>query len=280
MTKFGLWLGLWVASAACSQAQVTVEVTSDQDQFLPGEAISVGARITNRSGQPLHLGNEGWLTFSVESREGFVVLRTGEVPVAGEFTLESSERATKHVDLQPYFSLSKPGRYLITATVQIKQWDNQVITSAPKPFDLIQVTKLLEQDFGVPPRAGASNSIPEVRHYALQEAHYLRQLMLYFQLTGNSGKVYKVYPIGPILSFGQPDHQVDRLSNLHVLYQNGPHSFSYIVINPDGEIIIRRSYDFTTRPRLKADEDGTLTIVGGSRRASSDDLPPPAVDHQ
>jgi len=36
-------------------AQVTVELTQEQDQFLPAESIPLTVRITNRSGQSLRL---------------------------------------------------------------------------------------------------------------------------------------------------------------------------------------------------------------------------------
>src|SRR5476651_1849595 len=115
-------LGLaWLASFS-APAQVAVEVTMEQDQFLPSEKLPVAVRITNRSGQPLHLGADAdWLTFSVESADGFVVVKNAEVPVTGEFDLNSSQVATKPVDLQPYFGLAHPGRYRVTATVRIKE---------------------------------------------------------------------------------------------------------------------------------------------------------------
>jgi hypothetical protein len=274
MNKTGLFLGLWLAALCRLPGQVTVTVALDQDEFLPGEAVPAAVRITNRSGQTLHLGkDEDWLAFSVESRDGYVVLKTGEVPVAGEFTLESSMRAIKRVDLAPCFNLVKPGRYSVIATLTLKDWDRQ-ITSEPTRFDIIQGAKLWEQEIGVPNPDGGTNTVPEVRKYALQQANYLRHhLMLYFRLTDSSGKLNKVFPIGPMLSFGQPEPQVDKFSNLHVLYQNGPHSFNYAIIDPNGNVIGRQTYDFTTRPRLQADADGALKVVGGRRRFTADDVP-------
>ncbi|HZL42845.1 MAG TPA: hypothetical protein VFD66_06160 [Verrucomicrobiae bacterium] len=274
----GLLLILFLAAASRLPAQVTVEVALDQDEFLPGEPLPASVRITNRSGQTLHLGKEDdWLALSVESKDGYVVLRNGDIPVVGEFTLDSSMRAIKRVDVAPHFNLIKPGRYSMQATVTIKEWDRQV-TSKPKFFDIIQGATKWEQEIGVPRAAGASNSVPEIRKYTLQEANYLRHhLMLYFQLTDNSGKLNKVFPIGPMLSFGQPEPQVDKWSNLHVLYQNGPHSFNYTIIDPNGNVIGRQTYDFTTRPRLHPERDGSLTISGGHRRLTSDDLPPSDV---
>jgi hypothetical protein len=266
-----LFCVLLSASIVRLPAQMTVEVLTDQDQFLPGESIRVIARVTNRSGQTLKLGRDNnWLKFSIEAKDGYVVFKNGDVPVAGEFTLESAEFANVKVDLAPYFQISKAGRYAITATVYIPEW-GQAVSSAPKGFDVIKGARVWEQDFGVP----KTNGVPEMRRYALQQANYLRShLTLYAQVTDTTGKVNKVVPIGPMVSFGQPEPKVDKESNLHILYQNGPRSFSYTVINPDGEIITRQTYDYTTRPQLLPDSNGNLTVVGGTRRITRDDIPP------
>ena len=272
-----LFLCVLLFSIVHLSAQVSVKVSTDQDEFLPGEALPVVARIVNRSGQTLKLGQDNnWLKFSIEGRDGYVVLQTGDVPVKQEFTLESSERATVRVDLAPYFQLPKPGRYAIRATVTVPKWGLQV-TSEPRSFDVIEGAKLWQQDFGVPRGPNSTNAEPEMRNYALQEANYLHsQLTLYVQVTESTGKVIKVFPVGRLLSFSQPDPEVDRLSNLHVLYQNGPHSFLYTVINPNGDIILRQTYDITTRPRLMRDPDGNFHVVGGARRITYEDVPPPA----
>src|SRR5208282_5024636 len=109
--------GLMLLSLVNAPAQVSVEVMLDQEQFLPSESVLVAVRVTNRSGQTLHFGaNANWLTFSVESADGFVVSKNSDVPVSGEFDLDSSQMAIKRVDLAPYFALSRLGRYNIIAT--------------------------------------------------------------------------------------------------------------------------------------------------------------------
>ena len=184
--------------------------------------------------------------------------------------------ATKRVDLAPYFNLTKPGRYTVIATVTIKQWDKQY-GSKPKSFDIINGAKLWEQEFGVPLAGSAGNRQPEVRKYILQQANYLKQLRLYLRLTDASeGKVFKVFAIGPIVSFARPEPQMDKFSNLHVLYQTGAHVFSYTVINPAGEVIVRQTHDITnTRPRLQAGPNENFVVVGGMRRPAASDLPVP-----
>src|SRR5439155_15643814 len=115
-----------VALAPMASAQVSVELTLDQEQFLPGESIEVGVRIANFSGQALHVGKDNdWLHFTIEGRDNDVVPPTGDVPVQGEFEVESAAVATHRVDVAPCFALTQPGRYLVTATVKLKQWDKE-----------------------------------------------------------------------------------------------------------------------------------------------------------
>ena len=176
-------------------AQVTVEVMTDQDQFLKGESLPVAVKITNRSGQKLHLGGDNqWLTFNVDSYDGFIVLKNSEVPVMGAFDLESSQEATKHVDIAPSFGLNKQGRYKITATLNVKNWPQQ-INSKPKDFEIVPGAKLWSQDFGLP----ATNRAPEMRRYSLEEASYLRgQKRLYVQVSDQAGgQIFATRALGP-----------------------------------------------------------------------------------
>jgi hypothetical protein len=280
MTVSGLWVSLLAGSLSCSCAQVTVEVTQEQQHYLQGEALPVTVRITNRSGQSLHLGaGNDWLAFSVEGREGMVVPQTGDVPVAGEFTLESSKAAVKRADLAPWFVLNRPGHYAIVATVRIKEW-NQEVTSRPAQFDIIDAPKLWEQPVGLPRVAGATNGMPEVHKYILQQATYLKsQLRLYLRVTDAYEKALRVIPIGPMLSFSRPDPRVDKLSNLHLLYQSGPYSFSYSVFSPEGEVLTRQTYDYlNAHPHLRTDEEGNISVIGGVPRVMTNDVPPPKSD--
>lgn len=272
---FGVFLATSLLAVAGAFAQVTVEVVLDQQQFLPGEALPIAVRIVNHSGQTLKLGTDDeWLNVAVQGRAGSVVQRLGDLPVRGEFTLESSQRATRRLDLAPYFNVSRQGRYLIQATVKVAQWDKS-FASDPVPFDVITGARLWEREFGVP--QSDTNSAPEVRKYILQEANYLKKdLRLYVRLTDVSEtRIYRVLPIGPMVSFGKPEPQLDRQSNLHILYQRGRTSCSYIVVNPDGDILIRQTYEVAnSRPRLKYDEQGNILVAGGVRRYAQDDFPP------
>jgi len=218
-----LFVVLLFASLGHLSAQVTVELITDQDEFLPGEAIPIVARITNRSGQTVTFGRDkGWLKFSIAAHGGYVAMRQRDIPTGEPFTLQSSERANVKLNLAPFFALDKPGHYNITATASIPEC-NQQINSDQKSIDVIAGARVWQQEFGVPKTGGETNGPPELRVYALQEANYLRRnLMLYAQVTDSGGRYNRVTPIGPMISFGQPTAKVDKVSNLHVLYQNGP----------------------------------------------------------
>ncbi len=280
MKKSGICLGLLLGLLTCGRAQVTVEVTQDQQQFLPGESLKVAVRITNRSGQELHLGGEeDWLGFAIETAEGSVVPKLGDAPVVGAFALENSKVAIKRVDLAPYFMLSRPGTYQIVATLKIREW-NRELMSDPKSFDVIQGVKIWEQEVGVP--NSRTPGEPELRHYILQQANYIRgQIRLYLRVTDSYGKSVRVYAIGPMVSFGRPETQVDSSSHLHVLHQEKGSLFSYTEFNHDGDLLLRQTYEYTdSRPRLRMNDNGDVRVIGGGRRIAASDVPAPSQDDE
>lgn len=268
---------IWLLAAATGMAQgVSVEVLLDQQYFLPKESLIVKVRVTNYSGQTLRLGNEDdWLTFTIEGRKDYIVSKLAPVPVAGEYTLESSRTGMKAVDLAPYFDLSRPGHYRVTASVKIPQWQRE-IQSNPQSFDIITGSTLWEQEFGVPQKEPTATERPEIRKYALVQTLHQKQLMLYFRLSdAANNRVDRIFPIGAMVSFSRPEPQLDRFSNLHILYQASARRFIYSTVNPDGLLIARETYESSdTKPRLRADEDGRIKVTGGVRRFMSTDLPP------
>jgi len=279
--KTRLWLlAAWLA-ALTTRAQVTVEVVTEQDKFLPAESMPVAVRVVNRSGRTLHLGDQpDWLTFSVEGRDGFVVEKTGDVPVLEPFKLETGEVATRRADLAPYFSVTRPGGYQIEATVQLRELNGQV-TSKPRNFDVIEGAIIWSQEFGVPPPPGATNQPLEVRRYTLLKANYLKsEMRLYFRVTDEANqKVIKIFSIGPMVSFSDPKAQLDKQNNLHLIYQSGRVACLYVIITPDGEILRRETYEYAgSRPRLIADEAGKISVAGGIRRPTPSDLPATTSD--
>ncbi len=266
------------AGAVESRAQVSVEVLMERDQFMPGETVPVSVRVINHSGQTLHFGSEAWLTFSVESAEGFVVDKKGAPPIAHDFDVASSDMATQHSELGPYFTITRQGRYRVTAMVRIKNWGTE-LTSAPKDFTIIRGVKIWEEEFGVPESPVASHGPPETRKYILQQATYLKSMSLYLRVTDRAEtRIFRVLRVGPVVSFSRPQTLLDKENNLHLLYEETARKFSYSVVNPDGELTTRETYDYVNAgpPRLQLDEAGKIVVAGGTRHKDASDMPQPA----
>lgn len=266
---------LLLALALSAQAQISVELILDQEQFLRDESLPVKVRILNRSGQTLRFGpTTDWLSFNIEMRDGKVVQKGGQLASIGEFSLESSMVATRVVDLSSAFNFDIPGRYNMTATVRVPEWKDE-FASKSKAFEIVRGTKLWEQEFGVP----AENGSPEVRKYILQQAQYQKKLMLYLRVTDRDERyAFRCFPVGPLVSFNRPEAQVDRASNLHLLFQTGARSFRYAVYDPSAELRVRQYHEYArSRPALRMNDKGGIFVAGGTRRILEDDVPPPAM---
>jgi hypothetical protein len=264
-------LGALIAARA---AEVNVEVQLDQDQFLRNESMPLRVRISNFSGQKLRLGEEpGWLTFQVLNSEGRDVARLGEVELPKPFTVDAAKTISLRADISPYFDLSQAGRYTVSARVHFAQLQKAVSSDA-KAFDIINGVRLWDREVGVP-----GSTPPVVRKYTLQQAGSLKQARCYVRISeDNDARVVRVVPLGGLLSFSTPEAATDNSSQLHVLFQVGARSFLYSVVTPDGEQIIRQTWDYTTtRPRLHVESDGRVVVRGGARRILLSDLPPPRV---
>jgi hypothetical protein len=281
MRKIVALIALMLVGATVSNAApngVSVEVSLEQNQFLPGEDNVVAVRITNVSGRDIELGQDNqWLSFTVQSDRGTVVPRSGEVPVSGKFTLHSAQVGTRRVNIAPYFNFNGPGRYRVTATVNLPQWKQQV-TSKAGTFMVMTGVKIVdapELEFGVPPKAGDTSQAPEIRHYLLEKASYVNHMKLYLRVTDVNGRTLRVQPVDRMVSFSRPEAQIDQRSNVHILHQIGAHDFNYSVLNPDGEILARQTYQYTaTRPTLRKNEEGKVYVAGGIRLISARDFPP------
>jgi hypothetical protein len=262
--------------ARMATAQVTVEVVFDRDQYVAGERVLAGVRITNFSGRSLKLGETpDWLDLTVELDDGFIVGRTSDPPVLEAFELPNSGRATRRVDLVPHFNVGRAGRYRVTAVVRIAEL-GQEVTSKPAVLNVTSGAKVWEQVFGLPAGEGESGAPPEGRKYSLVQALSGKRPALYVRLTdAHETKIHRMLQIGPVLAFSRPEAQVDRGSRLHVLFQTSARLFTYVSVSPDGELVGRQTHQYSdTRPVLRVRDSGEIVVSGGIRLRNAEDVPP------
>lgn len=278
MIKRLLLAALCLFSTAGSLAQMRVELSFEQETYLPREPLYALVTVYNSSGQTLALGADNeWLSFAIESVDGRIVKDLKPAEVQGEFTLPSAHRAKKMINLADAFDLTKFGRYKVTAMVRVAGW-NETFSSTTRSVGITSGVVIWEANCGVP--SEKPDGRPEIRKYQLVQANHLKALSLYVRIMDEGEQeVLSLYPLGPLLGVSKPNGQVDRWSNVHVLYQDGARSFRYSMITPDGLLLARQTWEVGDEgiPGLRRDSEGRISVAGGSRRFSAKDLPPPEL---
>src|SRR5687767_9099417 len=157
-----LLVALFLCAPAGALAQVRVELSFEQETYLPHESMFAVVRIYNSSGQTLVLGrDENWLTFHIEPVDGGVVKEKKPPEVVGEFSLPSGSHATKRVDLAKAYDLTRFGRYNVSATIQIPEWGQSFSTPKVRPVGIATGVTMWESTFCVPSETAGER--PEVR---------------------------------------------------------------------------------------------------------------------
>lgn len=268
-----IFIFLTITSSVETFAQIQVDISFPQQQYLAYEPIIAVVKISNVSGQTLNFKkSDNWLDFTMETKTGRIIPKDAEIPQQEDFSIKSGEAGILRVDIQPCFKATSPDRYSVVGTVKIKEW-NKVFTSEEKTFDIVTGIKIWEKEFGVPSEDGENS--PEVKKYTLLLANFKDHLRLYFRLSNASEDiVYKMTYMGNLTSIGKPEANLDKFNNLHVLYQISAKAFRYSVFSPEGRLFIKETHDYTTsRPKLWLDQDGRIYVRGGARRLTSDDMP-------
>ena len=200
--------------------------------------------------------------------------RQKELDIMGRFEIPNAGRGIRRVHLVPAFRMVDQGRYRIKATVEVPELELRMSTQEAE-LGILTANVLWEREFGWVSEGLGSE--PEVRRYELMRSVSEKSIELYVKVSDQyRERVFGVYSLGNVVSFGQPERQVDRLSNLHVLFQNGARTFRYAIIKPDGRLLLQQRWDYSdTRPRLKLGDQGLIEVVGGLRQLSFDDIPSP-----
>jgi hypothetical protein len=80
----------------------------------------------------------------------------------------------------------------------------------------------------------------------------------------DKGIVYATYSLGRTITFEQPQAEVDRANQLHVLHCEAPRAWSYSRVGLNGELLGHSSFMETkTRPRLIHGTNGEIAVRGG-----------------
>ena len=277
LKRIGLYSSLLFCAVFGLHGQVDVSLEFKKEYYVAHESILAEVKIVNFSGKTLNFGTDkNWLQFTIESRSEFPVEKVGDLDVLEGFEIPNASRAIRRVHLIPAYKIDHPGRYKISAYLNIPELNTRRVT-APVEIGILSESVIWEREIGVVKDEKDPSAPIEIRRFSLMRAVNENQIDLYVKVTDKFQRyIYGVYSLGNIVSFGEPERQVDRYSNLHVLMQNGARSFRYTIVKPDGKILLRERHDYTrTRPKLIMGKNGLIQVQGGIKKPSYDDIPTP-----
>jgi hypothetical protein len=109
----------------------------------------------------------------------------------------------------------------------------------------------------------------EVRTYSLLSNRFPNHTSLYVRVENKeSGAVYSTYSLGRVIANGEPQAEIDRANQLHVLHCAAPRSWAYSHIGWNGELLKQSNFlETKSRPRLRHAADGAIAVSGGMLNA-------------
>src|SRR5205823_4189100 len=182
--------------------------------------------------------------------------------------VEAGRTVTRKINLTPVFPAHDLGSYHVRANVYFADL-NKFFYSQTKVFQVADARPIWQRTVGIPEgMAGAG----EERTYSLLSNRFPDHTSLYVRVENkNRGVVYTTYSLGRVIAYDEPQAELDRANQLHVLHCGAPRNWAYSHIGLNGELLAHSTFMETkTRPRLRHAADGAIAVSGGKL-----DLPVP-----
>ena len=250
--------------AAAAEAQVQVDLKFKRLQYIAYEPVVATVAITNLAGRDIELRNadgQSWLGFEITGSEeqpiGPLTAANREPPLR----IQAGQRVTRQIDLTPLYPVHEYGAYHVRTNIYFADL-GKFFYSAPRVFEVTDARPLWQQTVGVPDGAGTPG---DVRTYSLMTNRFPDHTSLYVRVQDkDSGVVYATYSLGRTIAFEQPQAEIDRANQLHVLHCAAPRAWSYARIGLNGQLLAHSSFMETkTRPHLVHSGNGEIAVHGG-----------------
>jgi hypothetical protein len=175
--------------------------------------------------------------------------------------VKAGQTVTRKINLTALFPVHDFGTYHVRADLYFPDL-NKFFYSATKVFQVSDARAIWQKTVGIPdetPRGG------EVRTYSLLSNRFPDHTALYIRVENkNSGVVYTTYSLGRIIANEEPQAELDRANQLHVLHCSAPRSWAYSHIGLNGELLAHSTFlETKSRPRLRHAADGAIAVSGG-----------------
>jgi hypothetical protein len=257
----------WEASA-----QLDISAKMSQYRYLLYEPVAVTVTLRNNTGNHLRFVDEAYLRLEVRDTHGRELeiqypkhysTKTELNPIYGLFL---SSGATKSLELpiHNFCNLQKAGEYELRIRVGHPRMRSD-FRSRQERFVVQAGNEVWSKDVGVP-NPDSDGEINTRRISLLLFRADAGDLMM--MKIEDENYVYAVARLGVHLSGLKPQVQVDALSHIHTMVQEGPRQWNYRVFDIGGRQNTFRMYIYNgTNPRLIYDPDLGRVMVSGGRLA-------------
>jgi hypothetical protein len=262
--KLALALVSLVLFGAQAEAQIQVELRLKRLQYIAYEPVIATLAITNLAGRDVDLHDEGgqpWFGFEITAHEGQPVgpAKTGQTQPP--LRIEAGKKVTQRINLAPLYPVQDLGTYHVRAHVYFADL-NKFFYSQAKVFQVTDARPIWQRTVGIPEGDSGGGG---ARTYSLLSNRFPDHTSLYVRVENKeSGIVYATYSLGRAIAFDEPQAEVDRANQLHVLHCAAPRLWAYSRVDLNGELLAHTSFTETkTRPRLVHTQDGSVAVRGG-----------------
>jgi len=250
--------------ATAARGQIQVDLKFKRLQYIAYEPVVATVAITNLAGRDIQLrdaNGQSWLGFEVTGNEGQPIAPLNAENAEPPLKIEAGQRLTRQIDLGPLYPVHDFGAYHVRTHVYFADL-GKLFYSGTGVFEVTDARPIWQQTVGIPTGVAAAG---EVRTYSLLTNRFPDHTSLYVRVQDkDTGVVYATYSLGRAISFEQPQAEIDRTSQLHVLHCAAPRAWSYSRIGLNGQLLEHSSFMETkTRPRLVHSGDGEVAVRGG-----------------
>ncbi len=254
--------------ATATDAQIQVDLKFKRLQYIAYEPVVATVAVTNLAGRDIELhdaNGQSWLGFELAGSEEQPIAPLSRKNREPPLKIAAGQRVTRQIDLTPLYPVNEFGAYHVRTNVYFADL-GKFFYSATRVFEVTDARPIWQQTVGVPEGIAGSG---EVRTYSLMTNRFPDHTSLYVRVQNkDTGVVYATYSLGRTIAFEEPQAEIDRANQLHVLHCAAPRVWSYSRIGLNGELLEHSSLMETkTRPRLVHSGNGEIAVRGGTVEA-------------
>jgi hypothetical protein len=251
--------------ATATDAQIQVDLKLKRLQYIAYEPVVATVAVTNLAGRDIELRDadgQSWLGFELTGSEEQPIAPLSTSNPEPPLKIAAGQRVTRQIDLTPLYPVHEFGDYHVRTNVYFADL-GKFFYSPNRVFEVTDARPIWEQTVGVPNGVAGSG---EVRTYSLMTNRFPDHTSLYVRVQDkDTGVVYATYSLGRTIALEEPQAEIDRTNQLHVLHCAAPRAWSYSRIGLNGELLEHSSLMETkTRPRLVHSSNGQIAVRGGT----------------